>query len=516
MTDDRIKCMALVKKKDMSQQHNFIYDINKDHDTFLTIEEYQTPSILVSNLGLFSLLGVILMTLLFGLIGICCYVCLLRAKDRKELAAFEKRLEDTKYEFESPIYKSPITEFRVPQKREDGGFEMISNPTPKTPGTGGSDKFMFTNNGTVSPSPTSPGVVLRPPFKQSPSVVSNNIIYQTSSVLAKDITNSASPTENSSSIIFQKFPVEPFHLNSSVTSATSTMSSPIPPKPTPRNLPLIAETEPTPSTYVNQKFDDNHHSIRTTTVNHQRPISPMSTFAPHPDERYFRTPSAPMRPLSPTSSQTSRYYVNGQECDLPFDDSSSSASTVTRNVNRSMAGEEMAQTPQRATSRRYFVNGQEVDQPFDDSGSSVSTTTRNIYRTMPSQEFVQTPQRTTVRRYFVDEQGVEQPFFDDDHDASTTTTKTIFRTFSNSEPPMTPLRVQHVQQQPQLVVKKVIHQTPTQQRREYFNTGDDIDGQLVETETTIRRTVTESGQDSPVLEKFITIRTTEQRGSPSN
>jgi hypothetical protein len=534
--------MAMVKYKNEQCMYKFIYDISKDHETFLTIEDTTCPPVLMSTVGYLSLFGIILATLLLGLLGICCYVHYLRQQDKREFAEFERRVQETQYEFDSPIYKSPITEYRVPQKDQDGVFEMTSNPIPKSPTTSyttplnDNGQFSFGNYAAGMSSPKSPTIVHRPPFKTSDSIDSSNIVYQTSSVLARDITNE-SPTTNTSSIIYKRFPVDPSHFDSSSTTTTTSTrtstnsslpKSPLPQIPTRipeenhqiQHITTTTTTEPFNSskspTYERVPNNGHHTQYITTKVIQPQPLPNFAnerddglhnvhitrTIHDNPD---LKKPVVPHRSLSPNSRTQ---ITEVQERD------------------------QYPQDQLRTTVRKYFVNGQEVDHPYvhmENSPSSVASELQPNQRPVihhrplspnsptyrPSMEereqYPQDHSRTTVTQYFVNGQEVEQPYVRNDDSPVSMTSRTFYRTVSG-EHPITPTNFRHVDQ-PHTVVTKTIVNKQMPQRAEYNDFIDEDDNPLVHSETFIRRTITESGQSSPISEKIVTIRTSEQRGT---
>lgn len=107
-------------------EYRFAYESDAKHQTHLRIENTSCPPINAATLALYSGLGIILATFLLGMIFLVIFKVNILLADKREFAKFEEEREKhTEYKFESPLYKSPVTTFTVPN--HDNGrhsFEM--------------------------------------------------------------------------------------------------------------------------------------------------------------------------------------------------------------------------------------------------------------------------------------------------------------------------------------------------------------------------------------------------------
>lgn len=95
-------------------EYKFTYEQEEENgETNIQIADASCPPV---NVAAYGILGIIVATLLIGFIIIMAIKVNLYLADKREFAKFEEeRLARTQYNFESPIYKSPITTFRNPQ-----------------------------------------------------------------------------------------------------------------------------------------------------------------------------------------------------------------------------------------------------------------------------------------------------------------------------------------------------------------------------------------------------------------
>ncbi|XP_058166803.1 integrin beta-nu [Anopheles ziemanni] len=99
--------------------YKFSYELGANHQTFLKVQDFECKSVNLLTAGLTIATSVIVGGLLFL---ICCRVKLMY-DDQRKFAKFEKEREQhTKYQEQSPLYKSPITEFQVPAEMETSAF----------------------------------------------------------------------------------------------------------------------------------------------------------------------------------------------------------------------------------------------------------------------------------------------------------------------------------------------------------------------------------------------------------
>jgi protocadherin alpha len=98
---------------EVSCDYHFTYSVDEDQQTILKIQDIRCPPI--NEAGLY--LGLtFLVTMILGLAMIMAYKIKITVDDRRAFAAFEEEQRNrTKYEMESPLYKSPITKFSMPE-----------------------------------------------------------------------------------------------------------------------------------------------------------------------------------------------------------------------------------------------------------------------------------------------------------------------------------------------------------------------------------------------------------------
>lgn len=124
-TDSNISCISRVHyDEDTICEYKFTYSLDDNGETFIRIADRSCPPI---NVAAFTILGVCIATFLLGLIILMIVKFNMYLGDKREFAKFEReRQQQTEYKYESPIYKSPLTEFRNPQleKRPTSVFEL--------------------------------------------------------------------------------------------------------------------------------------------------------------------------------------------------------------------------------------------------------------------------------------------------------------------------------------------------------------------------------------------------------
>lgn len=92
-------------------EHYFSYDVDDQGHSWLKIKQSTCTRISVAWMsGL-----IILATLLFGLVMVIVVKVWFVYHDNRIMAEFEKQKHETTYAVESPIYKSPITKYEVPE-----------------------------------------------------------------------------------------------------------------------------------------------------------------------------------------------------------------------------------------------------------------------------------------------------------------------------------------------------------------------------------------------------------------
>lgn len=94
-------------------EYKFTYVVEEDAETNILIADASCPPV---NVAAYSIIGVVIATFLLGFIILMVIKVNMYLADKREFAKFEEEQKaQTEYKFESPIYKSPITEFRNPQ-----------------------------------------------------------------------------------------------------------------------------------------------------------------------------------------------------------------------------------------------------------------------------------------------------------------------------------------------------------------------------------------------------------------
>lgn len=95
-------------------EYNYMYQLDKSNHATLTIQDQTCPPTSYAMLGFISAL---IATVVIGLLTLCIWYICVTIKDKREYARFElEQKEKTRYSMQmSPIYKSPITEYKVPQ-----------------------------------------------------------------------------------------------------------------------------------------------------------------------------------------------------------------------------------------------------------------------------------------------------------------------------------------------------------------------------------------------------------------
>ena len=115
--NDTIECLSRYKySDDESCDYYFTYLVDEDQKTVLKIKNVECPPINQAGIIGFS---VFVATLVLGLLVIIFFKVKIVREDRRAFAEFEEEQRNrTKYEMDSPIYKSPISKFSVPDMDE--------------------------------------------------------------------------------------------------------------------------------------------------------------------------------------------------------------------------------------------------------------------------------------------------------------------------------------------------------------------------------------------------------------
>uniref|UniRef100_A0AAG5DE36 Integrin beta n=1 Tax=Anopheles atroparvus TaxID=41427 RepID=A0AAG5DE36_ANOAO len=112
-------CTLRFSKEENVCDYKFSYELGENRQILLKVQDFECKSVNLLAAGLSIATAVIVGGLLFL---ICCRVKLMY-DDQKMFAKFEKeRAQQTLYQEQSPLYKSPITEFQVPAEMETSGL----------------------------------------------------------------------------------------------------------------------------------------------------------------------------------------------------------------------------------------------------------------------------------------------------------------------------------------------------------------------------------------------------------
>nr|XP_049465725.1 integrin beta-nu isoform X2 [Anopheles coluzzii] len=114
-TDDSLNCTFRFSDEKNVCDYRFSYELANNRETLLKVQNLQCKEINLIAAG-FTIAASIIIG---GLLMLFCYRCKIMYDDRKMFAKFEKeREQETKYQMESPLYKSPISNFKVPAEME--------------------------------------------------------------------------------------------------------------------------------------------------------------------------------------------------------------------------------------------------------------------------------------------------------------------------------------------------------------------------------------------------------------
>ncbi|XP_059617120.1 integrin beta-nu [Phlebotomus argentipes] len=130
--DNEIKCVVHTKEPsnpEITCRHEFIYENTIKGDTFLKILHRNCKPV---NTAFISLMLVIA-TIVIGLVLILAVKLHHHMQDKREWAKFEEEKKNTQYHELNQIYKTPITQFEVPeqyrQSLPEPTFEVLESPT---------------------------------------------------------------------------------------------------------------------------------------------------------------------------------------------------------------------------------------------------------------------------------------------------------------------------------------------------------------------------------------------------
>lgn len=112
---DSLNCTFRFSDEKNICDYRFSYELANNRETLLKVQNLQCKEINLIAAG-FTIAASIIIG---GLLMLFCYRCKIMYDDRKMFAKFEKeREQETKYQMESPLYKSPISNFKVPAEME--------------------------------------------------------------------------------------------------------------------------------------------------------------------------------------------------------------------------------------------------------------------------------------------------------------------------------------------------------------------------------------------------------------
>uniref|UniRef100_A0A182N8S2 Integrin beta n=1 Tax=Anopheles dirus TaxID=7168 RepID=A0A182N8S2_9DIPT len=110
-----LNCTFRFSNEENVCDYKFSYELTESHQTLLKVQNFQCKEINLITAGLSIAASIVI----GGILMLICYRCKIMYDDRKMFAMFEKeREQQTLYELESPLYKSPITQFKVPDEVE--------------------------------------------------------------------------------------------------------------------------------------------------------------------------------------------------------------------------------------------------------------------------------------------------------------------------------------------------------------------------------------------------------------
>uniref|UniRef100_A0A182JW23 Integrin beta n=1 Tax=Anopheles christyi TaxID=43041 RepID=A0A182JW23_9DIPT len=113
--DDSLNCTFRFSDEKNVCDYKFSYELSDIRETLLKVQNFQCKEINLIAAG-FTIAASIIVG---GLLMLFCYRCKITYDDRKMFAKFEKeREQETQYQMESPLYKSPISNFKVPAEME--------------------------------------------------------------------------------------------------------------------------------------------------------------------------------------------------------------------------------------------------------------------------------------------------------------------------------------------------------------------------------------------------------------
>lgn len=107
-------CYMRIKYEDTFCEYEYSYNVDKASHTTLTILNQTCPP---ANYAIIGFISALIATVVVGLLSLCIWFICVSIKDKREYARFEmEQKEKTRYSLQmSPIYKSPITNYEVPQ-----------------------------------------------------------------------------------------------------------------------------------------------------------------------------------------------------------------------------------------------------------------------------------------------------------------------------------------------------------------------------------------------------------------
>ncbi|XP_053673915.1 integrin beta-nu [Anopheles nili] len=112
--DASLNCTFRFSNDENTCDYKYSYELAQNHQTVLKIQRFECKAINFLTAGISIAVSIIL----GGLVLLMSYRVKIMYDDRKMFAKFEQERQDTVYQMESPLYKSPITKFQVPAEME--------------------------------------------------------------------------------------------------------------------------------------------------------------------------------------------------------------------------------------------------------------------------------------------------------------------------------------------------------------------------------------------------------------
>lgn len=125
LDEQRIHCVVRTKRineqgkeEDSGDvcEHYFTYEMDKEGHSHLVIDQNTCGTVSFALMGL----GFFIATVLLGMVIAMVVKGYFVITDNRIMAEFNKHVEESKYEMDSPLYKSPITMYTLPEEYNMG------------------------------------------------------------------------------------------------------------------------------------------------------------------------------------------------------------------------------------------------------------------------------------------------------------------------------------------------------------------------------------------------------------